>query len=315
MANASDEPWPDFLVVGVPKAGSTSIGRYLDQHPDISRVTVPERPVNHNDPRFFSSALDEVERGQRTEAEAHEWYFDLLADLDGLRMDKSVSYIWHNEAPRRIHERIPDVPIIVVFRDPVERAYSHYRMRVMAGGEDKGFLDAIEADLELEKTDHSSARYIYPGRYAEHLERYLDHFDRDQIHIEFAETMAEDTDGVLARMAEFVGADPDGVDHIDTGTRHNPHETPRGPISSFLFHDDTVKGLARALLPKRVRDFLAKDLLVSPGEKPPMPEEGKKRLVEIYRDEVHRLDEMLDEPLPWDADRWDLDGADRAQTA
>lgn len=303
---AGEQAWPAFLVIGAPKAGTTSVQTYLRQHPELDVALDPDVDPLHAEPGYFSHVLDAVEAGERDADEAREWYQDLVADLDGRPGDVTPSYLAHPKAAERIHEANPDARLVCLLRDPVERAWSHYRMNVGRGGLDQPFDQALDEDLAAERSRPLDSTYVRPGRYVDHLERYRERFDDDQLLILFTEQMGADTDAVLRRIVSFVGADPDRVERVDTDERHNPNLVPANRLAEKLRSSDLVERLARLVVPRAVRDFVDQRVLMRPGPKPAMPEDQRERLVEVFRDDVHALAEMLDRPLPWDAERWDL---------
>src|SRR5579871_3433321 len=112
--------WPNFFLVGAQKAGTSSVYAYLKQHPDIFLPAIKEPhffsqvvPISHYEPIFLPSVLNEAD------------YLRLYRDACGFSAigDASVSYLWDPEAPQRIHARMPQARILIVLRDPVERAY------------------------------------------------------------------------------------------------------------------------------------------------------------------------------------------------
>ena len=131
-----------FFIVGAPKAGTTSLHHYLKQHPD---VYVPERKEMH----FFSqpevlNTYYETEEMVKSSDEYEKHYED--ASNEQICGDITPSYLYNNNAANRIYSFSPEAKIIIILRDPVERAISHYLMDVR-----KGFVDVEMMDILLNK--------------------------------------------------------------------------------------------------------------------------------------------------------------------
>ena len=129
---------------------------------------------------------------------------------------------FHPNAPKRAATLLPQARFIVLLRDPVQRAYSHYRHCVRLGIEDLSFSDAIRAEPErLEGEEerliknqnavsdyHRHYSYVARGRYAEQLRRWYQHINPDRVHVEIAEALFESPDQVLDRIERFLGLAP-----------------------------------------------------------------------------------------------------------
>ena len=177
LATSSKRGLPDFLIIGAQKAGTTSLCTYLFQHPDI-------KPPRRKEIHYFDSP--EFGLGPR-------WYrahFSPKRDTQ-LTGEASPYYLCHPHAPRRVRELVPDARLIVLLRDPVERALSHYHHQVRHGREPLSFEAAIDAEPERlageyermisDETYYSEAywgfSYVTRGLYAEQLRRWSAHFD------------------------------------------------------------------------------------------------------------------------------------------
>ncbi|PSO44863.1 hypothetical protein BRC21_00790 [Candidatus Saccharibacteria bacterium SW_7_54_9] len=147
---------PTFLVVGAAKTGTSWLHQCMREHPNIF---VPEQ----KEIDFFSWHYD---RGP----ERYRSFFSSRAD-EKEAGDISPSYMVSKEPPRRIKDWNPGMKPIFIFRDPIERAYSHYCMLLRAGGA----TDDIEAEMTKDR------RLIQEGLYFKHLNRFREHFPEDQI--------------------------------------------------------------------------------------------------------------------------------------
>lgn len=209
---------PDFLVIGAQKSGTSSLFRYLDQHPQV-RGSAPKEV------HYFSGGRDpQVD----TYALGPRWYrahFPRRAELaPGTRVFEATPlYLLHPQAAARIHALIPRAKLVAVLRNPTDRALSHYfhnvrdndrrRFREELGPAEA--MDAEEARLApvLAAGDYKSeifrvASYKARGRYLEQLRPYMDLFPRENLLVLRAEDLFEDPAGQMARVAAFLDIDP-----------------------------------------------------------------------------------------------------------
>lgn len=228
LATGSLRKRPDFLIVGAAKAGTTSLYFHLLEHPQIwaaSRKEVHFFDVNYA-------------RGGR-------WYqshFPLRSRMkSGLTGEASPYYLFHPHAAERIAAS-PDSPkIIVLLRDPVRRAYSHFQHHVRCNWEQLSFADAIvrEAEvlpLELEKMRADSAyhsvfhrlrSYVSRGCYAEQLQAYFVHLPRERILILRSEDFFADPQAIYSQVLRFLGIDQW---RLDASRIYNIGRYEKGPI-------------------------------------------------------------------------------------
>lgn len=293
--------WPNLFVVGAPKAGTTSLHRYLDQHPDIAMV--PDK-----EPWFFVRDWDRIEAERPGGlAAAEREYLDLFEGLDATYVGEATpSYLRHPEVPGRIHDRRPDARIVISLRDPVERAWSHYLMEHREGREDRSFAEAVGAELAAGGTD-PLARIVEPGRYFGQVRRYLETFGEDQVHVLLLDDLGDDPHGTLEAVAAFLDVDPGPMQEVAV-ERHYGYRQPRSELARRIRNDERVRWVARRLLPERVREYLGDRVLMADRPKPDMDPEVRARLQEVYAPEVDRLEELLGRDLPelrrsWEAGR------------
>ncbi len=174
---------PDFLIIGTQKGGSTSLYRYLTAHPKIR-----------------SAAIKEIHYFSYHHACSESWYRAHFApsfwlNARGLQTgEASVSHLHVPGAAQRVAAFAPDVKLIVMLRNPVARAFSHYQMSVKQGHETLSFREAVALEPERLQTErkllgddafshgpsHRYHSYVLRGHYAEQLERWFAHFPREQ---------------------------------------------------------------------------------------------------------------------------------------
>jgi hypothetical protein len=204
-ATSFARPLPDFLILGAQKAGTTALYAYLRWHP---AVTGP--------------SWKEVSFFDRHWRRGVSWYRGQFPLRRSGRLvgEASPGYLFHPLAPERVLATVPDARLIVLLRDPVDRALSHYHHEVALGREPLSFEDALGAEEERTRGEEERMRrdgsyfshawwdytYVARGRYAEQLERWLAAFPPEQLLVLASEELAADTGGSYRRVLQFLGA-------------------------------------------------------------------------------------------------------------
>jgi hypothetical protein len=205
-ATAKIRPLPDFLILGAQKAGTTALYAYLRRHP---KITGP--------------SWKEVSYFDRHYARGSDWYRgnfpNLLRTRRELVGEASPSYLFHPLAPQRVKELVPDARLVVLVRNPIDRALSHYHHELALGRESLSFEDALAAEerrLEGEEdrlradpryfsSEWWSHTYKARGRYVEQLERWLQVFPREQLLILPSEDLLGEPERAHAEVLQFLG--------------------------------------------------------------------------------------------------------------
>lgn len=284
--------WPNFFVVGVAKSATTSLHRYLGEHPDI--YMAPDQETG-----TFSEAWDEVEDDPEGLERLTDAYLELFegAGDEPVRGDTDPTYFWHPKAPARIAERVGTGRFLVCLRDPIERTWSQWLMgmRMDHDYEHDDILAQIEAELDRDVADRWLIR---TNEYHRHLRDYFDRFGRDRVKVILLEDLKSDTLGTLQEVARFLEVDPDGMEQVDHETVHNPFGMPRNRVADWLRNSPVTQRLARALLPRSWRIYIGEHLLVEEQDKPPIDPEARELLQKVYEPQIEELEELLGRDLP-----------------
>lgn len=187
------ERLPDFLVLGTQKGGTTTLQQLLIQHPGV--CLAPGKEVH-----YFSKHWDQPTA----------WYASHYAGAAPQQRcgDITPFYLFHPQAPKRIHSLLPNAQLIVLLRDPVERALSQYFHSVRLGFETLPLEDALAAEEERLSTgqlqhlqEHS---YVSRSRYLEQLDRYLELFPGRQLLVLQSETLFADPTATWRQIEAFL---------------------------------------------------------------------------------------------------------------
>ena len=288
--------WPNLFLVGAAKAGTTSLYRELARHPAIYMSPMKE-------PHFFSR----IEPASSWEA-----FFPHVSDEDeylalfkGARNEDllgegSTSYLWDTQAAERIKRAVPEARILIMLRDPVDRAYSHYWNDVREGLEERSFVDALAEEQRSGPGGWGvSSLYIDCGRYADQVARYLERFGSGGVLVSFLEDFVTDR------------ADGHGGHPFVPGRGAGARRCPAAPHELHLAAPEQAgRGAARQWQDAQARSGHGSTTLCEAGCGEPCwrrrrlprwtPQPGT-LLREIYRPEVARLAELLGRSPPWEA--------------
>ncbi len=289
----------DFLGVGAPRSGTTSLHALLVRHPEVSLPPGKE---------LLEPALGAWER-----------FHALIAAYGrpGTRVGLFAPQFWTEpHLPRAFRKHFPELKLIVCLRDPVERVWSAYRMRWRRGWERRSFEAFVAAGLDPEALARACSKsflleggdpaphVVLGSRYAEMLSRWEAFFPPEQIHVLILEELVRHPERELERLAAFLGLKRP----LDLSLpRENTTDPGRGQTLArlvYAVHRRWLVGLPRRLPPRAALAYNAllfrasSTLRVRPD--PPPPDPGVlARLRAFYRDDLLRLRQRLGRPLPW----------------
>ena len=259
---------PSFFVVGVQKAGTTSLHHWLKQQPDVCLPWVKET--------HFFSQNEQYQRGIA-------WYLrQFPAHVENAVVGEICpSYSYLPQAARRIREWVAQPDIIFVFRHPIERAFSNYQMNVRRGLERLDFAQALQQ--EPNRLADSSERaqqyygYMARGRYAEQIERYRAVLpDARYLFLKYEDLMAPGEKGAQTyrSLCEFIGV-KSSFAIADRSAASNPASEPRSKlVAAFLSRSPNLKRWFRSAFPAPLQMKLSSliDINLRAMPKQPIPE-------------------------------------------
>jgi len=297
---------PNFFIVGPPKAGTTSLYRYLGQHPAIYMSPIKE-------PCYFAPEVTEVDSAAREKFRADagplqayldgpmtesrpngltlEWnqYLKLFrrAEAETVIGEASVSYLSSTTAPGLIRQKIPHARIVAMLRDPAGRLFSHYAAARAAGATSSAFTVWVDEQLTSEAHRTPVIGPVWAGRYGTHIERYRSLFSDEQLRWCVYDDYVQDPRRVLRDLLSFLDVDP--AYPIDVGERHNVTRMPRWP--SVHAAARPVASVARAMAPAPVVDRIRRWWRVPVRLAPARAERA--RVIDIYREDIIQLEDLL----------------------
>jgi hypothetical protein len=307
---------PNFFLVGAPKAGTTSLYRYLGQHPDIYMSPIKEPHYFADEIRFenfdehmqkMSAARDLAFRrylkGPASErfsgGPVDDWgcYLKLFGGATSQTAlgEASTCYLWSPTAAANIASAFPDAKIVMVLRDPAERALSQYRHMLSFAPKTISFSQYLDAGMSVRSTEISETYpFLQFGLYSTHILRYLKHFPQNKVHIAFYDDYLRDAPGFVAEVYRFLGVDSSF--RADVSERHMAAAIPRSHGLNRGLKRAGIWNLARRASPLPLRRRLRR-LAYRPNSSVSMSAAERARLVAFYRDDINCLSQLVKRDL------------------
>ncbi|MDH4198610.1 MAG: sulfotransferase domain-containing protein [Candidatus Aminicenantes bacterium] len=294
---------PDFLIVGAPRAGTTSLFDSLARHPD---VFMPQE----KEPGFFYAWGEPpyyVDSNRKRTADyiayRVEDYLNLfLRAAEGQVLgEASTWYLSGHERTipnlKRVYgEKARAVKIVIVLRNPAERAWSHYWLKRGWGKEDLGFDEATRPEVIRARLDARlvvTFDYLGMGMYSRGVEAFLRDFNGVKIII--FEEMIRDAAACRAELIRFLELPHfgDRLEYPRLNRSGLPRRGPAGLAARLVFRPNVIKAIAKPFLPVRLR----KSWKLRVGEKVLVPQKmddaTRRRLLAYYDEDIRRLETIL----------------------
>lgn len=295
----SADPLPSFLIIGAAKSGTTSLFYYLKQHPQIFFPHTKELNYFSLEPSDSASPT-RPGRGPGDEY-ATEWTYTreaYLSHFRGVRKDQvageaSVSYLYGPHSAANIQRCNPEMKLIAVLRNPVDRAWSQYLHMVRDGREGLSFERALEEEpTRIARGWEFAWHYRNVGRYGEQLRRFYEHFPKSQLRVYRFEDLQRDPQALLHDVLDFLSLP---VIPFNTEVQHNQSGEVKSRFMARLMNRPTrLRTALRKALPgglaHAVMDTVRRANLKA--GKPLVPEAVREELGTSYADDI-RLAQKL----------------------
>ena len=291
--------FPNLLIVGAAKSGTTSLHNYLKQHPDFFMT-------DHKEPHFLINNEIGVKRVHKavTTLSDYQKMFEGSSEYK-YRGESSVMYLpFPDIAIRNIKKYLnKDVKIIIMLRNPVERAFAGYLHNVRYNtSENLSFEEAIEKSEErYQKTNDMTpdTRYLHVGMYYNQVKKYMDEFGKN-VHVVIYDDYVSNINRSIKRVFDFLK-----VNNIemDTSQRHmvggwifkNPI------LRKLMVSKNGLKSFVKLLLTssslrKKIRTIIMR---FGTSKTPELTTKMRKFLEDYYRDDIVKLENLIDKDLNW----------------
>jgi|TARA_B110000879_G_C11115245_1_gene489224 hypothetical protein len=289
---------PNFLIVGAAKAGTTALYYYLKQHVDIGFPDLKE-------PKYFSSSkLNLPHNGIGDHSvdkyAVKDWteYLNLFKGLSSYKRigEASPDYLfYHRETAGLIKETLGDIPIIIILRNPIKRAFSAYMYLKRDSREPLSFREGLDAE-EDRLNDNWDFIWGYKkgGLYSEQVKTFLNTFTNVKVILQ--EELKTDTKRVIKEVYSFLNVNPNFT--TDTSVEHNPSGTPKNILAKFLLNRNnklatTTREFLKSIIPRRILEKIASRSL----EKKSISKPNQELLKNYFEDDIAKLGVLLNRDL------------------
>lgn len=270
------EIYPNFIIVGAAKSGTTALANFVGQHPEIYMSSVKEPFYFVEDPEITKSEyLKLFIKGEKYKA----------------RGEASTGYLYDPTSAEKIYSSCGNIRIIISLRYPVDMAHSMWRHMSTHGSEQRTFYQAISNELSPNDTKHAgradSYRYIDRGMYSKQVARYIERFGRENVYIMVFEEFNKNPTDELRKVFKFLEVETSFTPEIK---RINEGGSIRSQLLHRLIHREF--SLLKRIVPLKARYHIrkiAKKANLQKGKIETLRTTTRKDLQETYRNDIEEL--------------------------
>jgi hypothetical protein len=289
---------PTFLIIGVQKAGTTSIYDYLKQHPEVYMSPVKE--TNFLEKDWSKISPDPTKKRKKSKIDTFEKYCQLFQDVkDEIAIgEASPNYLFHYQSSAElIKHYLPQAKMMAILRNPAERAHSDYLMHIR---EQIGEGISLAEQLQLRTNSSFTLR---KGFYYTPVKYYFDIFGKQQIRIYLYDDLCNNSVALMQDMYQFIGVD--NSFSPDTSKKFQVAQVPKLKVVNTLLRKKNlprtiVSSVLKYFLPPSFRQSIRSNLInINSKDKKqaPLLPEDRQKLVELYREDILKLQDLIQRDL------------------
>lgn len=292
---------PEFLVIGAAKAGTSAFYKYLEQHPQVYASPIKE-------PHFFGlegesfviKGFADIEPWDDNSIRSFHDYCSLFKDVpsEAVAFEASTSYLYMPQAPERIKHYLPNVKLIAMLRNPVERAYSSFLYLMRNNREPlKDFSLALEAESDrIQDNWDWLYRYKDVGLYSAQIERYLKLFDANQIKFFLYDDFVTMPLYILREAYLFLGLDSSF--EPDVSRKFNVSGIPKNKVAHQVVNNKSfLKSAIKAFLPQKIRFELKEFYYNTNLSKPLLSDDLRSGLIGSFKLDILKTQDLINRDL------------------
>lgn len=282
---------PNFIIVGAPKAGTTSLYHYLSGHPQV-----------------YMSEPKEVNYFSKEELEAQNlFYQDFKAkDLDSYKtlfnkaIDKkavgegSVSYLFYPKTALRIKEVLPEIKTIILLRNPLDRGYSHYLMDLRLGLVNLTYDEIVYKTVKHKDLGLYYQQYVELGFYYEQVKRYIDTFGEKQVKVYLQKDLRNNPNSVIGDLYDYLEIDKTIIPN--TVQEHNSFSMPKNDLIQKLYGSQMFRTTLSKLFPNSAKVLLL-NIFFERTKKPELCPKTREHLLKLYKPDIEKLEKLINQDL------------------
>jgi len=281
--------WPNFFIVGAPKAGTTSLHNYLNQHPKIFLPTIKEIHFFDISDSRQSEKIQKIREGDN--------YNNLFQSLKNeIAVGESTSsYLADPLAPNYINKTVPNARIIISLRDPVERVYSHYLHRINLDDSVESFTDFIKKHSINLKKELLAENVLHQSMFYDQVMRYLDEFGKKNVKILIFEEWIKNIKETIEDLEKFLGVEKFSEYQFNLENQYKGGKNFVRMIYGKKLSRMVLQLMLSSKSQKKIKDLYIKKFV----KKPKMPINDREFLENLFLPDVLKLEKLLDRPLSW----------------
>ena len=292
---------PNFLIVGAAKCGTSSLHNYLNQHPDIFMPTFTDEGLKVKEPRFLikEKVKERLPKGIWN-YEDYKSLFDNVTNETAIGESTVLYLYYHNEAIKNIKKYLKeDVKIIIMLRNPIDRAYSAYSFASRTPQENQPFKEAlINARERFDKDETLSPMILYKelGLYYKMVKAYMENFK--DVHVILYDDFVLQTDLEVSRAFDFLNIINTNEINTDKVINSGGKKWNSRLMKDLLMGEGGMKKILKFLLPKKVRVNIKERLTNSFTSKADKINDSiKKELLDYYQKDIQLLEKLITKDL------------------
>lgn len=263
---------PNLFIVGAPKAGTSWLYEVLKSQPGFYFPQIKELNFYNEDD------LDSYYKDYKVKTrDAYLKHFKTATDKDKYRVDSSVSYFISESARLNIHKDNPDAKIIIIVRDPIKRAYSHYQMDKRMGNAKLSFTSYLK-----NSSSYNYKQYVENSSYFKYISRYNQVFGKENVLL----LTLEDLEDSIKRLTEFLKISVILDNEYDR--KVNPSQTPKNRIGRFFLSNRSLAERLKNILPNGIIG-LFKKMIYSKQEYVQITEEEYTLAKEVLQADIDKM--------------------------
>lgn len=292
---------PNFFIVGTAKSGTTTLYNHLKKHQDIYFSNIKE-------PYFFSTKYtnlphkgpeDYINDQKRKSMPTLKHYLQLFegASSEKIIAEASTDYLYYFRVADDIKKMNPASKIVILLRNPVDRAFSAYYHQKNKGRETLTFSEALEEEENRIKNNYSFIwRYKQVGLYYKQVKYYLDVFGHENVKIFLYDELKEDINKVIKGILSFLNLNTDLV--VNTSERHRATGILKNEmLYKLLYRPNTIKAIIKPIIPPKTRAKMKLILTNWNFKKPEMDAKVRKYLINYFKEDVKMSEKLVGKRL------------------
>ena len=282
------KPKVDFFIVGAAKSGTTSLYSYLNKHPEIEMSTIKE-------PDYFSNEFIEKQSlyYKKESIKSLNKYHSLYSDTKNLiRGEASVSYLFYEKVPKKIFKYNSRSKVIIMLRNPSDRAYSHYLMDKRLGFVRESFENIVHKKSTHKNSALFYQQYIELGQYSFQIKNYFDVFSKKNILIVDYDDFIYNSSEVLNKVCVFLNVE--NRSFSNTNKVYNKYTNASNKLVKVLYTFRFLREFIGNFFSESLK-IKIQALFFTDEKKPTLNSEIQIFLKEYYKVELERLSKLLNQ--------------------